>query len=41
MRRSPSSIFQYATWLDGERSLGEHGLAEPCGPAEGPFAEAP
>jgi len=32
---------QYATWLDGVRSLGEDGLAQPCGPAEGPFAEAP
>lgn len=29
------------TWSDGVRSLGEEGLARPCGPAEGPFAEAP
>jgi hypothetical protein len=25
----------------GVRSLGDAGLARPCGPAEGPFAEAP
>lgn len=30
---------QYATWLDGVRGLGADGLARPCGPAEGPFAE--
>ncbi|MBA2716460.1 MAG: DinB family protein [Propionibacteriales bacterium] len=30
---------QYATWVDGVRSLGEDGLRRPCGPAEGPFAE--
>lgn len=29
------------TWHDGVRSLGEEGLARPCGPAEGPFAESP
>jgi hypothetical protein len=28
-------------WLDGVRSLGEEGLQRPCGPAEGPFADAP
>jgi hypothetical protein len=28
-------------WLDGVRDLGEAGLARPCGPAEGPFADAP
>ncbi|GGF54624.1 hypothetical protein GCM10011519_30650 [Marmoricola endophyticus] len=32
---------QYATWLAGVRSLGQDGLAEPCGPAEGPYAEEP
>ena len=29
----------YAAWLKGVRGLGAAGLAEPCGPAEGPFAE--
>jgi hypothetical protein len=28
-------------WLEGVRSLGALGLDQPCGPAEGPFAEAP
>lgn len=28
-------------WLEGVRSLGDQGLDQPCGPAEGPFAEAP
>jgi hypothetical protein len=28
-------------WIDGVRSLGEAGLRRPCGPAEGPFADAP
>ncbi|KAA5833449.1 DinB family protein [Saccharopolyspora hirsuta] len=28
-----------AAWLAGVESLGEAGLAEPCGEAEGPFAE--
>ena len=28
-------------WTDGVRSLGEAGLDRPCGPAEGPFADAP
>ncbi|TDC55161.1 DinB family protein [Actinomadura sp. KC345] len=32
---------EYAAWLDGVASLGETGLARPCGPAEGPFAEDP
>jgi DinB superfamily len=31
----------YAAWLAGVRGLGEEGLARPCGPAEGPFAESP
>ncbi len=30
----------YAAWFDGVRSWGVDGLAEPCGPAEGPFADA-
>ncbi len=29
----------YADWIDGVRGLGAEGLARPCGPAEGPFAE--
>jgi hypothetical protein len=32
---------EYATWLAGVESLGEDGLARPCGEAEGPFAERP
>ncbi len=32
---------EYAVWCDGVRALGEEGLARPCGPAEGPFAEYP
>lgn len=32
---------QYAIWIDGVRSLGDSGLAQPCGPSEGSFAEAP
>ena len=28
-------------WVDGVRDLGEEGLARPCGPAEGPFADEP
>jgi len=28
-------------WLDGVRRLGEDGLDRPCGPSEGPFADAP
>jgi len=31
----------YAAWLAGVTSLGDSGLARPCGPAEGPFAEYP
>ncbi len=31
----------YARWVAGVRGLGEAGLARPCGPAEGPYAEAP
>ncbi len=30
----------YATWLAGVRGLGADGLTRPCGPAEGPYAEA-
>lgn len=32
---------EVARWLDGVAALGEEGLTRPCGPAEGPFAEAP
>jgi hypothetical protein len=31
----------YAAWTTGVRGLGPAGLAKPCGPAEGPFAEFP
>jgi hypothetical protein len=31
----------YAAWTDGVRGLGEEGLRRPCGPPEGPYAEAP
>ncbi|HEX6497693.1 MAG TPA: DinB family protein [Micromonosporaceae bacterium] len=31
----------YAAWLDGVRGVGGDGLARPCGPAAGPFAEHP
>ena len=31
----------YAAWLAGVTSLDDAGLARPCGPAEGPFAEYP
>lgn len=31
----------YDAWVTGVRGLGEEGLARPCGPAEGPFADAP
>ncbi|GAA1649993.1 DinB family protein [Catellatospora bangladeshensis] len=31
----------YAGWSAGMRELGEDGLARPCGPAEGPFADYP
>ena len=29
----------YAAWMKGVRGLGDAGLARPCGPAEGPYAE--
>jgi hypothetical protein len=29
----------YAAWIKGVHGLGADGLARPCGPAEGPFAE--
>jgi hypothetical protein len=29
----------YAAWTAGVRGLGAAGLAEPCGPAEGPWAQ--
>ncbi|MGK5629499.1 DinB family protein [Streptomyces sp. URMC 123] len=32
---------EYATWQAGVESLGEAGLARPCGEAEGPYAERP
>lgn len=32
---------EYATWLAGVESLGETGLARPCGEAGGPYAERP
>ncbi|MDT3443012.1 DinB family protein [Pseudofrankia sp. BMG5.37] len=32
---------EYATWLAGVESLGDTGLARPCGAAEGPYAEFP
>ncbi|MEE2033315.1 DinB family protein [Rhodococcus chondri] len=32
---------ELATWLAGVESLGEAGLARPCGEAEGPYAEYP
>jgi hypothetical protein len=31
----------YAQWNAGARGLGAEGLRQPCGPAEGPFTEAP
>jgi hypothetical protein len=31
----------YAAWTEGVRGLGEDGLARPCGPAEGPYADLP
>jgi len=31
----------YATWIKGVRGLGNDGLARPCGPAEGPYADYP
>jgi hypothetical protein len=32
---------EYATWQAGVESLGESGLARPCGDAEGPYAVLP
>lgn len=32
---------EYATWLAGVESLGEAGLARPCGEAEAPYGERP
>ncbi|MFE0591567.1 DinB family protein [Micromonospora echinospora] len=32
---------EYTAWLAGVESLGETGLARPCGEAEGPYAEHP
>ncbi|GIE98438.1 DinB family protein [Paractinoplanes rishiriensis] len=32
---------EYAAWLAGVKSLGEEGLARPCGPAEGAYADYP
>jgi DinB superfamily len=29
----------YAVWIKGVRGLSDDGLAQPCGPAEGPYAE--
>lgn len=31
----------YARWAEGVHSLKDDGLARPCGPAEGPFADYP
>jgi hypothetical protein len=31
----------YAAWVKGVQGLGAEGLARPCGPAEGPFAQFP
>jgi hypothetical protein len=31
----------YQQWVEGVRALGIEGLSRPCGPSEGPFAEAP
>jgi len=31
----------HGAWLDGVSSLGAEGLARPCGPAEGPYADYP
>ncbi|WP_432560565.1 DinB family protein [Granulicoccus sp. GXG6511] len=32
---------EYAAWIAGVRSLGEDGLAAPCGEAEGPWSDEP
>jgi hypothetical protein len=29
----------HVAWIKGVRGLGAEGLAQPCGPAEGPFAD--
>lgn len=31
----------YEAWMSGVRALGVDGLARPCGPAEGPWADEP
>lgn len=31
----------YGGWVDGVKGLDDAGLARPCGPAEGPFADYP
>jgi hypothetical protein len=31
----------YSAWISGVKSLDAVGLARPCGPAEGPYADAP
>ena len=31
----------YANWIEGVRGLDADGLARPCGPAEGPYADKP
>lgn len=31
----------YRRWVDGVAGLGTDGLSRPCGPAEGPYADAP
>ncbi|MBN9756200.1 DinB family protein [Pseudonocardia sp. Ae707_Ps2] len=32
---------EYARWTAGVAALGSDGLARPCGPAEGPYSDAP
>ncbi|HIV57813.1 MAG TPA: DinB family protein [Candidatus Stackebrandtia faecavium] len=32
---------EYATWMTAVESLGDDGLAQPCGESEGPFAKDP
>ena len=32
---------QYALWMDALRAKDDAGFAAPCGPAEGPYADAP
>ncbi len=31
----------YTAWRNGVRALGDGGMGEPCGPAEGPYAQRP